>query len=286
MIGDRAMPSRETLFRLPGKQEELVAIPNRSIDASILADGDGLLTNAPLYQRAVMELLAEERWASRRIFVTSPREGDGKTRTAFHLAAAMADSGKSVLLAEINFARPRFRAALGNLRFRYGIDCATRGVATPEESVFSVYPSGLHIAAVRKPTPVERMERCLLHLNDYFDWASEHYELLILDCPSVLSPEWGRWFHAFVGQALLVVREDRTPVADIRESVRLLSSHLTGAWFNRDQSNSVSLQHSRPVRAMETAADTPHRSFESLRVLSTLLAHASGAAEEDVRNPY
>jgi MinD-like ATPase involved in chromosome partitioning or flagellar assembly len=301
------------------------------IDPSIVVEGHDPLTSSPLYEGEAGELLGGGRWKSKRIFVTSPRAGDGKTRTAFNLAAAFAGGGKSVLLAELNFTHPRFRTVLGNLRFRNGIDCVTRGTATPREGIFSVHPSGLetrgleaagpgktgletalHITAVRTAVPEARLDGCLLHLNDFLDWAAERYELVVLDCPSVLSPEWDRWFHAFVGEALLVVREDRTPVVDVRNAARLLDQHLTGAWLNRSQESSLGLEPAREtsrmaVRGMAArgmavqsmpaemmaAVAAPgiaaeergsQRSFESLRNLSTLLMHASGGTGESTRH--
>lgn len=267
------------VFRIPAGQgrDDLVAIPKRMIDRSVVVELYDPLTATPYYQECAASLLDSGRWISKRIYVTSARDGDGKTRTAFNLAASLAAQGRSVLLAEINFTQPRFRALLGNLHIRYGIDTAASGAALPEESVFSVDGSSLHLAAVRCPISAERLERCLLHLNDYFDWANQHYELLVIDSPSVLSPQWARWFHAFVGQALLVVREDRTPMIDIRAATRLLDSHLTGVWFNQLQQIPAPLAHGH----LASAAQSSHASLapQSAGPVSSLLAHASGALE-------
>jgi hypothetical protein len=280
-----SMPTRQISFRLQAGegQEDVVALPKSAIDRSIVVGMHDPLACIPDYEDGANRLLAGDRWDSRRIFVTSPREGDGKTRTAFNLAAAMASAGKSVLLAEINFLQPRFRTVLGNLRFRYGIDCATSGAATPAESVFTVEHCGLHVTAVRKAMPAERLDRCLLHLNDYLDWANERYELLILDCPSILSPEWDRWFHAFVGHALLVVREDRTPMIDVRTAAGLLDGNLKAVWFNRSQQAPAELAHVMPAREMGAMAYSP-RSLESMRMLSALMVPVSGGGMDADKN--
>lgn len=283
-----AQPYEPIVLRMPVDEgnEILIGVPKRMIDRSIVVGSHDPLTGTPPYEEAANKLLEGDRWSSRRIFVTSARDGDGKTRTAFNLAASLASGGKRVLLVEINFTQPRFRALLGNLRIRYGIDTATSGAATPAESVFSVEGSGLHLTAVRCATSAARLERCLLHLNDFLDWANEQYELLVIDCPSVLSPEWSRWFHAFVGQALLVVREDRTPRADIRTAARLLGDHLTGAWFNHSQQIPAELTHSRPARVIGSEVKPSPRSLESIRTITTLLAHTSGTLDVDRQNQF
>jgi len=227
--------------------------------------------------------------------VTSPGESDGKTRTAFNLAAALASRERSVLLAEINFTRPRFKALLGELRFRYGIDTAVSGEATPAETVIGVGETGLHLAAVRRPVPKDGLERSLSRLHDFFHWANDNYQLLVLDCPAVVSPEWHHWFHAFIGEALLVVREHRTPMADLREAIRLLDNHLVAAWFNRETQEDLELAHSNRTPITDThgqiadyestkgarASYTPW-SRETMRAVSLLMAYGSSETNSEV----
>ena len=47
------------------------------------------------------------------IQVTSPNPGDGKTTTAINLALSMAESGKTVLIIDADFRRPRVHKNLG-----------------------------------------------------------------------------------------------------------------------------------------------------------------------------
>jgi Mrp family chromosome partitioning ATPase len=171
-------------------------------------------------------------WMPRRIFVTSPGEGDGKTCTAFNLAWALSTHAKSVLLVELDFARPRFRSILGDLRIRYGVDSALRGSVKPGESVFSLGINGLSVAAVRDAMTTRDIKLHLPAATEFIDWASRTYDWIVLDCPPALSPKWNNWFGGSAQPALLVVREQHTPSTLIRKAVHRLGKSLKGVLLN------------------------------------------------------
>ena len=209
-----------------------VEIVRGHIHPSLVLGGNELLPHAFEYQVAAVKMLKENRWDSKRVFVTSPAAGDGKTSTAFNMAWALSRFEKSVLLVELNFGRPQFRSLLGDVRIRFGVDSALRGSARPGECVFSVGSDFLHIAAVRDSTRMGEMEKLLPHLHDFEQWAEENYDLVIFDCPSVVSKDWQRWFHRFVGSTLLVVREQQTAIVDVDKAVERLGAHLKGVLLN------------------------------------------------------
>ena len=211
---------------------KVVQIPQGRIQPTLVIAGT---QNAPAerdYQAVASNLLGERGWPSGRIFVSSPAEGDGKTCTAFNLAWALGRLKKSVLLVELNFEQPQFRSWLGDVKMRYGLDSALLGEAHPAESVFSLESNGFDVAAVRNAASPKRMERILLHLSDFLDWGSEHYELLVLDCPSVLSRDWDWWLRDLIGPTLLVVREEQTPVVTVDQAMARLGEKLKGFLLN------------------------------------------------------
>jgi hypothetical protein len=63
--------------------------------------------------------------------------------------------------------------------------------------------------------------------------------MLVVDCPSVISSEWNRWFRYFIGPALLVVREKQTPLVQVQRATRLLGPHLIGVVLNATQASPV-----------------------------------------------
>jgi Mrp family chromosome partitioning ATPase len=184
------------------------------------------------YQSIAENLLRDDRWQPRQVFVSSPAAGDGKTSTAFNLAWALSMQQKSVLLIELNFARPRFRSVLGDLRIRYGLEGALQGSAKPEDSVFSLGDSGLHVSAVRDALDKTGIKRRLPLLANFIGWAAESYEWLILDCPPVLSPAWNGWFRENASPVLMVVRAHKTALLEVRKAAQQLGPNLKGTLLN------------------------------------------------------
>src|SRR5271165_6730991 len=71
-----------------------------------VSDPDG--EAAHRYRDIVDEILARA-WPRKRMAVTSPASGEGKTVTAVNLALALAEKGHSVFLVELTLMRPRYR---------------------------------------------------------------------------------------------------------------------------------------------------------------------------------
>jgi Mrp family chromosome partitioning ATPase len=209
-----------------------VTIPRHSVDPALLLAPNPSSALASHYRDAASTLLDNSDRFTSPLFITSPRRGDGKTATAFNLAYSLQDAKRSILLVELNFLEPRFRSALGNLKLHYGIDCALRGAALPAHSVSSLEGTSLHIAAVRSAVPIMRLPQIFTHLDAYLAWATENFDLVLLDCPSVLSQEWNLWFRDHAGTSLLVVREGRTPFVEIQQASRLLGQRLQGVLLN------------------------------------------------------
>jgi Mrp family chromosome partitioning ATPase len=210
-------------------------VPNHKLDPALtmtLRDPGRLEAH---YRSAAEGLRMRSGGRLSHVFVTSPRTGDGKTCTAINLAWSLARAGKRVLLAELNFSRPRLLSAFGNLRVRYGLENALRGWVDPSDAIFSLVTSGLHVAPLRNATPAERLDPVLEHLSAFFDWSAARYESVIFDCPSVLSPEWDAWFGISIGAALLVVREGRTPLVEVRQAMERLGAGMKGILLNGAQ---------------------------------------------------
>jgi Mrp family chromosome partitioning ATPase len=228
------MEERRLSLSMPigGGPRKVVEVPSKDILSTLIFANEQLLTGAAGYHAVAENLLHENWWNPRRVFVTSPVRGDGKTCTAFNLAWALTTRGKSVLLVELNFARPRFRSVLGDLRIRYGVDCAIRGSVKPADSVFSMGSDRLNVSAVRDAMGRRELKQNMPSLVSFLNWGSENYDWLILDCPSVLSPSWNTWFRENAEPALLVVREHQTPLVQIRQATRNLGDRLKGVLLN------------------------------------------------------
>jgi Mrp family chromosome partitioning ATPase len=228
------MPERRLSLNMPTGRglHRVVEVSSKHIHPTLVFAGAEPLPASAQYQEVADNLLHGDWWTPRQIFVTSPSTGDGKTCTSFNLAWAMSSRDRSVLLVELNFARPQFRTVLGDLRIWHGIDGVLRGSAKPADSVFSIAANGLDVCAVRDATPFAQLKQYLPRLKDFFAWASENYDWLILDCPPVLSLPWRQWFSEYAGPTLLVVREQQTPMVETRKAAKLLGANLKGVLLN------------------------------------------------------
>jgi Mrp family chromosome partitioning ATPase len=219
-------------MELRGGPRKIVSLAARRINPALVFANEQLASHAAGYQDAADRLLHGDWWMPRRMFVTSPSAGDGKTTTAFNLAWALTTRGKKVLLVELNLAQPRFQTLLGNPRIRHGVDSVLRRTAPPNESVFSLGSSELHVAAVRSQMQRVEAKEYLRNLDAFLDWGEKEYEWLVMDCPAVLSPMWNGWFSAHVQEALLVVRSGRTALAHVRKATKVLGDGLRGVLLN------------------------------------------------------
>jgi Mrp family chromosome partitioning ATPase len=235
MTTEFVMPERRLSLNMPiGRgQRKVVEVSSKQIHPALMIAGAESAAALAHYEHAAETLLKTD-WGApeRRVFVTSPVQGDGKTCTAFNLASALRLKGKPVLLLELNFAQPKFRAVLGDLRMWHGIEGALRGSAKPADSVFSMGEHGPDVCAVRDATPRSQVKHCFGRLSAFLDWCSGQYEWLVVDCPAVLSPGWNDWFRVHAAPALMVVREQQTPLVETRRAMKVLGQHLNGVLLN------------------------------------------------------
>lgn len=213
-------------------RQEIVEISREHVHPALLLANEQSPLCAESYLKGADHLLAGDWWRPKRIFITSPVQGDGKSCTAFNLAWALHARGASVLLVELNFMRPRFSSFLGGLRIRFGVDCAIRRLVHPEDSVILVGTKSLGVSAIKNGMQASALEQHQRQLAAYLTWGSDNFDWLILDCPPVLSPAWKHWFRENARPALLLVRERHTPAIQVRRATVRLGTNLKGVMMN------------------------------------------------------
>ena len=233
MATQRLIPGTRLSLSMPigDGRLEAVDLPREGVHSALLFANEQSPADAS-YRDVADRLLAGAWWIPRRIFVTSPTVGDGKTCTAFNLAWALSTRGASVLLAELNFERPRFSSLLGGLQIRFGVDCVMRRLASPADSVFSIRDELLGVSAVKNAMPRAELKKHLPLLASFLNWGHDRYDWLILDCPPVLSSGWNKWFRQHARPALLVVRQQYTPEVQVRQATSRLGPGLRGVLLN------------------------------------------------------
>jgi Mrp family chromosome partitioning ATPase len=229
------IPERQLSMNVAGSSghREVVQVPAKSINSALVFAGAEPSPAAADYLKVADNLLHGDWWSPRRVFVTSPASGDGKTCTSFNMAWALTIRHQSVLLLELNFARPKFRTLLGDLRIWRGLEWTLRGWATIADSVFSIGNNGPDVCAVKDAiTSSELIMEHLQSMSSFLDLCEHKYDWVILDCPSALSHGWNAWFRKYANPTLLVVREKQTPLIAARKAASLLGGNLKAVLLN------------------------------------------------------
>jgi protein-tyrosine kinase len=220
----------------PRQQAQLgPAGPVQAIDREALRDKGFILPDAPVtglaeeYRIVKRQLLAGIRHGAgakeRAVLVCSSQPDEGKTFSAVNLALSLASEKEAeVLLVDGDFPKPEILSLLG-LEGKAGlVDALADASADPERFVIRTDIPGLSVLpAGRQENNVPellaaRTEEVIARLGE-----RHPRRIILFDSPPVLMASSASALASHVGQAVLVVRADRTTEADLREAVRLLS---------------------------------------------------------------
>ena len=169
---------------------------------------------------------AEEGAKARRILVSSPHPGEGKTFCATNLAIALAgERNVEVVLVDADFGKPSVMRNFG-LEPRQGLmDVLRDPTACVEDYVVATNIPDLYLlpAGERSGADAEYVasERTWEVLNRLSRGAQNRY--IIFDSPPALAASPAAELAKHVGQVLLVARADRTAKASLEDAADLLS---------------------------------------------------------------
>lgn len=171
----------------------------------------------------------------RRLQVTSPQAGDGKTMTAMNLALAMALDGKRVILVDADLRRPTLHE-LVNVPNAPGLTDVLMGLSSVEEALQPTDVANLKIlcAGPAVPNPGE------LFGSSNFEYVIEHLEyradVVIFDtspCVPVADP---LLVGARMDGVVLVVHAGKTRRAAVKQATDMLQrarARVIGVVYNR-----------------------------------------------------
>ena len=162
---------------------------------------------------------------ARSVLVCSAKPGDGKTFCAVNLALSVAaERDTEVLLIDADFAKPDVLRQLGLEDSPGLLDALADPGLDPETLVIetdvphlSVLPAGGKTAQDTELLASARTRAVIARLL-----AANPRRLLIFDSPPALAASPAAVLAMLVGQVMLVVRADRTPENELRDSVALL----------------------------------------------------------------
>ena len=175
------------------------------------------------------------------ILVTSSRPGEGKTFSSINLALSIAlEQDKTVLLVDADVLRPNISKTL-NISHSLGLtDYLQSADVTVPDILLSTNVERLKIITAGSPhhlsTELLASERMSHLVNEFATRYSDR--IVIFDAPPLLGVNETAVMAAMCGQAVVVVEENRTRLAEIEQSVSLLPKEMAvGFLINKAHRN-------------------------------------------------
>jgi protein-tyrosine kinase len=222
----------------PGDPAEFAAIPTDQVvvapESRIVYHTDPHSAAADRFRR--MRIRLQALWSTgklKKLLITSPLPGDGKSTVAMNLATALSERGKrTVLLVEADLHYGPLTAKLG-LSQRPGLaECLESG-SNPLAAVRHIMPLDWYFLPAGKASinPTELIQGQMLPL--VIDRLASQFDWLVIDSPPVIPLSEVQSLKSHSDGSLLVVRAGRTSQDAVEEAVTLLGKqHVLGIILN------------------------------------------------------
>ncbi len=213
------------LGHIPAMQlEKLVKKPNQTVDSSLCTIHHSRGRVSEAYRSIRTGLFFSNRTGDLKVIqVTSPVPGDGKSTLSANLAVTMAQSGRSVLLIDADFRRPRI-AKLFNIESDKGMATVVAGACELDEAIhkssvpfLSIMPGGK-----RPSNPAELLSS--QRFADLLGALKEKFEIIIIDTPPLLAVSDPSAVAAIVDGVVLTMRLRRNLKPLVTRAAKLLES--------------------------------------------------------------
>ncbi|MEP0190879.1 MAG: AAA family ATPase [Erythrobacter sp.] len=200
-------------------------------DAGILVPEDGVTTLLEEFRIVKRELLADARASkderARRILVSSPLPGEGKTYCSLNLAIALAaERDVEVLLIDADTMNPSIPNRLGIETDEGFMDCLADKSLRPEDLCLATDIDGLFVLPAGTSSSRDSEYLASTRTADVLDRLTRGApnRFVIFDTPPALAASPAAELASHVGQALLVVRADETSRASLDDAQQLMSA--------------------------------------------------------------
>jgi capsular exopolysaccharide synthesis family protein len=156
------------------------------------------------------------------VLFTSPSAGEGKTTTAAHLAATLAEFGKRVLVISADFRRPRIHKIFDVEREPGLSDVldSTDGRIRLSDLQMSTSCTGVHLLPSGRP--VDNPAQLLTETAQLIAAARSLFDFIVVDTPPLLVANDATELAAVADMVILMAKADRTSRAGARRSVEIL----------------------------------------------------------------
>lgn len=153
------------------------------------------------------------------VMISGPGPGLGKTFVSTNFAATLALGGKKVLVIDADLRKGYMQKVMGQ-EMGAGLSAYLAGQAELAHVVIQTGFDGLDFVCrgAVPPSPSE----LLMHprFKALLDWASEHYDFVIVDSPPILAVTDAAIVGQHVGASLLVARFAKTAVKEVEVAIR------------------------------------------------------------------
>lgn len=183
-------------------------------------------------------------------YITSARDGEGKSAVAANLAMAFAEMEKHVLLVDLDTRNPSIgNLFLENTDYNRTLNALYKGEATVQEAVISltgfldILPAVLEYNAI----PFNNT------LFDLVKSLENNYDYVVIDAPAVGQTSDALSLNQIASAALFVIRYDTAPLPDIEDSLSKLDKsgiRILGCVVNAGQTvGAMSLGGARKMQS-------------------------------------
>lgn len=153
------------------------------------------------------------------LMITGPSLNAGKTFISSNLGAIISQTNKKVLFIDADM-RKGYAHKLFNVAVDDGLSGVLSGKFLPEDVVKNIPSVGIDFISRGEipPNPAE----LLMHprFDKIINWASNNYDLIILDTPPILAVTDAAIIGRYVGTTLLVVRFGMNTVKEVEISIK------------------------------------------------------------------
>lgn len=212
----------EDIERSSGDRVVAVIPPARSA-AHTSATGSGSDEFRQAFGQLRALVIAQEGGPATSIVVTSSFDGDGKSVVASNLAAAVARSGRRVLLVDADFGSPSAHEFLEMPNSEPGLGTVLSAGDPP--LVDAIRPTGVHGLSLLPTGGPTRSPSELLaspRLPAFIAEISGHFDLVVIDAPAVLEASDAASIAPHANAVLLVVGGMPVRERDLKRALRRL----------------------------------------------------------------
>lgn len=211
-------------------------IDRKHLRAQCLIEPDGpvtmILEEFRIVKRQLLLAAAESRAGrghphAERILVCSAHPGEGKTFCAVNLALSIAaEKDNEVLLVDADFAKPSVLSTLGLPGGPGLMDALADPSLAVEDCIMGTDIPGLFVLPAGNPTGSDTEYLASARTEAVLERLTTHNpsRIVIFDSPPVLAASPASELASYVGQAVMIVRADRTGEAALRDAVNILGA--------------------------------------------------------------